>query len=169
MAECTEQSLLLHSPLSLLLLPQACLSLQQNGVSCSDFPKDLMEGYILLCTFRHPCSLMHFLTHPLHPAVLTRDNHSCGSEHHPQKWYLLLNISSFATITQHLKTGFSSWLTHPWKPHVSSVGLFTSIHYLKGLDSFASENMFSGWRLRRIPPLSLTAQILVMNVHFLPH
>lgn len=70
-AGCTKQS----------LFPQPCLSLQQNRTSCSKFPKDLMECYVLPCTFRHPCSLVSPQSH-IPQCNPTRDNHSCGFEHH---------------------------------------------------------------------------------------
>lgn len=90
----------------------------------SDLPVLAAEQGLLLQVSEGPAGMLHpavqfqtsmllsFLTHP-HPAVLTRDNHSCGFEHHTRRRCLLLNTSSLATITQHLKVGFSNWVTHP--------------------------------------------------------
>lgn len=63
-----------------------------------------------------------FLTHP-HPAVPTSDNHSCVCKHHMLRWCLLVNISSLSTSTRHPKVGFSTWVTHPWKPSNAICGL----------------------------------------------
>lgn len=132
-AGCTKQSLLLQSPISSLTPSALPVLAEERGLllQVSEGPDGMLHPAVQFQSFM----LLSFLTHP-HPAVLTRDNHSCGFEHHTWRRCLPLNISGLATITQHLKVGFSNWVTHPWKPCMSSVGLFTSIHYLKGLDKF---------------------------------
>lgn len=134
-AGCTKQSVAAPSepPFSSLAPSALPVPVAERGLllQVSEGPDGMPHPAIQLQT----SMLLSFLTHP-HPAVLTRDNHSSGFQHHTWRRYLLLNISSLATITQHLKVGFSNWVTHPWKPCMSSVGLFTLIHYLKGLDKF---------------------------------